>query len=266
MEPKRVRVRGFSRTLMGGWCFVGALRRPAVGLVKVPGGGRSSRGSVRGAARLRPRCSVARCSPPTTESAMVQKEIKRSNAEEISDHGNDAGNRDAGSRTPCQLSGRDLPAHRQDVRRIACVSVGGDDYSGSLGLAAHVGGYIQPHAPTRLGRGWVLGGFIVASPGVPGVRPAGANQHSLYVIAAAQMLSAGLLIHLTGGRLETHFHVFGSLAFLAFYRDWRVLGVAIRGPAPITWFAVLRGRSRCTARSLGAHLAVGGTRGLGGVH
>ena len=32
-----------------------------------------------------------------------------------------------------------------------------------------------------------------------------------------------LLIHLTGGRIETHFHVFGSLAFLAFYRDWRVL-------------------------------------------
>src|SRR6185436_15178415 len=32
-----------------------------------------------------------------------------------------------------------------------------------------------------------------------------------------------LLIHLTGGRIETHFHVFGSLAMLAFYRDWRVL-------------------------------------------
>jgi signal transduction histidine kinase len=31
------------------------------------------------------------------------------------------------------------------------------------------------------------------------------------------------LIHLTGGRIETHFHVFGSLAILAFYRDWRVL-------------------------------------------
>jgi PAS domain S-box-containing protein len=46
------------------------------------------------------------------------------------------------------------------------------------------------------------------------------------MIAAAQMLSAGLLIHLTGGRIETHFHVFGSLAFLAFYRDWRVLIVA----------------------------------------
>ncbi|MDZ4405417.1 ATP-binding protein [Prosthecobacter sp.] len=44
-----------------------------------------------------------------------------------------------------------------------------------------------------------------------------------HVIAAAQMLTSALLIHLTGGRIETHFHVFGSLAFLAFYRDWRVL-------------------------------------------
>ncbi|HUN81471.1 MAG TPA: ATP-binding protein [Phycisphaerae bacterium] len=42
------------------------------------------------------------------------------------------------------------------------------------------------------------------------------------VIASAQMLTSGLLIHLSGGRIETHFHVFGSLAFLAFYRDWRV--------------------------------------------
>jgi signal transduction histidine kinase len=44
-----------------------------------------------------------------------------------------------------------------------------------------------------------------------------------HVIAVGQMLTSALLIHLTGGRIETHFHVFGSLAFLAFYRDWRVL-------------------------------------------
>jgi signal transduction histidine kinase/CheY-like chemotaxis protein/HPt (histidine-containing phosphotransfer) domain-containing protein len=43
-----------------------------------------------------------------------------------------------------------------------------------------------------------------------------------YVISIAQMLTSALLIHLSGGRIETHFHVFGSLAFLAFYRDWRV--------------------------------------------
>ncbi|MDB4934560.1 MAG: luxQ 3, partial [Labilithrix sp.] len=47
-----------------------------------------------------------------------------------------------------------------------------------------------------------------------------------YAIAVAQMAFGALLIHLTGGRIETHFHVFGSLAFLAFYRDFRVLLVA----------------------------------------
>jgi signal transduction histidine kinase len=44
-----------------------------------------------------------------------------------------------------------------------------------------------------------------------------------HVIAASQMLFSALLIHLTGGRIETHFHVFGSLAFLAFYLDWPVM-------------------------------------------
>ena len=44
-----------------------------------------------------------------------------------------------------------------------------------------------------------------------------------WVNAVAQMLWSALFIHLLGGRIETHFHVFGSLAFIAFYRDWRVL-------------------------------------------
>ena len=45
-----------------------------------------------------------------------------------------------------------------------------------------------------------------------------------HVVAVSQMLWSALLIHLSGGRIETHFHVFGSLAFLAFYLDWKVLG------------------------------------------
>ena len=45
-------------------------------------------------------------------------------------------------------------------------------------------------------------------------------------VVVAQMLWSGLLIHLTGGRIETHFHIFGSLAFVAFYRDWRLLPTA----------------------------------------
>jgi len=68
----------------------------------------------------------------------------------------------------------------------------------------------------------LLGGVIslfpvtlaLLRPGEPSTR---------YIIATAQMLMSSLLIHLTGGRIETHFHVFGSLAFLSFYRDWRVL-------------------------------------------
>ena len=44
-----------------------------------------------------------------------------------------------------------------------------------------------------------------------------------HAVAVTQMLWSALLIHLTGGRIETHFHVFGSLAFLAFYRDWKLL-------------------------------------------
>ena len=47
-----------------------------------------------------------------------------------------------------------------------------------------------------------------------------------HAVAVSQMLYSALLIHLTGGRIETHFHIFGSLAFLAFYRDWRVLVTA----------------------------------------
>jgi PAS domain S-box-containing protein len=67
-----------------------------------------------------------------------------------------------------------------------------------------------------------LGGAISALPiSLALTRPG--RTSTRYVIAIAQMLMSGLLIHLTGGRIETHFHVFGSLAFLSFYRDWRVL-------------------------------------------
>ncbi len=68
----------------------------------------------------------------------------------------------------------------------------------------------------------VLGGVLSALPIFLAIRrPAWVGTR--HVIACAQMLWSALLIHLTGGRIETHFHVFGSLAFLAFYRDWRVL-------------------------------------------
>jgi signal transduction histidine kinase/DNA-binding response OmpR family regulator/HPt (histidine-containing phosphotransfer) domain-containing protein len=68
----------------------------------------------------------------------------------------------------------------------------------------------------------VLGGIISLPPILLALFRPG-EPLTRYVISVAQMLTSALLIHLTGGRIETHFHVFGSLAFLAFYRDWRVL-------------------------------------------
>src|SRR5262245_22751888 len=73
-----------------------------------------------------------------------------------------------------------------------------------------------------------LGAAIVSVPVTLAIlRPGRASTR--HVVAAGQMLLGALLIHVTGGRIETHFHVFGSLALLAFYRDWKVLltGTAI---------------------------------------
>ncbi|MBK9622049.1 MAG: PAS domain S-box protein [Candidatus Obscuribacter sp.] len=68
----------------------------------------------------------------------------------------------------------------------------------------------------------VLGGLIISRPLWLIIKEPGKTQ-TRQTIALAQMLYSALLIHLTGGRVETHFHIFGSLAFLSFYRDWRVL-------------------------------------------
>ena len=68
----------------------------------------------------------------------------------------------------------------------------------------------------------ILGGIFSALPVFLSVfKPA--HPFTRHFIAFSQILFSGLFIDLTGGRMETHFHIFGSLAFLAFYRDWRVL-------------------------------------------
>ncbi len=76
----------------------------------------------------------------------------------------------------------------------------------------------HPHVWAAILLGGVIAGLPIAAallrPGTVGTR---------HLIAVGQMLSSALLIHVSGGRIETHFHIFGSLAFLAIYRDWRVL-------------------------------------------
>jgi len=71
----------------------------------------------------------------------------------------------------------------------------------------------------------ILGGIIALPAAALGFWRGGRTSTRM-LIATAQMLASALFIHLSGGRVETHFHIFGSLAFLAFYRDWRVLVLA----------------------------------------
>ena len=71
----------------------------------------------------------------------------------------------------------------------------------------------------------MLGGGIISLPVLLALLCPGGS-FTRHVIAVAQMLTGALLIHLTGGRTEMHFHVFGSLAFLCFYGDYRVLVTA----------------------------------------
>ncbi len=83
---------------------------------------------------------------------------------------------------------------------------------------AGVNSQTHPHVWAAL----LLGSVISSLPIILAVTRPG-HVATRYTVAVGQMLMGALLIHLTGGRIETHFHVFGSLAFLSCYRDWRVL-------------------------------------------
>jgi signal transduction histidine kinase len=101
------------------------------------------------------------------------------------------------------------------IQWFACVAI-------AMWLSPRAWEGLESHIHPHIWAAVFLGGLIAAFPiTLVLVRPGEAMTR--YVIAAAQMCHSALLIHLSGGRIETHFHVFGSLAFLSFYRDWRVL-------------------------------------------
>ncbi len=78
--------------------------------------------------------------------------------------------------------------------------------------------HVHPHVWLALYLGGILAGLpVYLAWKYPG------RTFTRHVIALAQIMFSSLLIQVSGGRIETHFHVFGSLAFLAFYRDWKVL-------------------------------------------
>ena len=80
--------------------------------------------------------------------------------------------------------------------------------------------------PVALPAALLLGGAITTVP-LWCIRTWPGSTATRFVVAITQMFMSALLIALTDGRVETHFHVFGSLLLLSFYRDWRVLAVAM---------------------------------------
>lgn len=114
--------------------------------------------------------------------------------------------------------------HRRTDRLFACLMI--VQWVAAIGAAFLITPYtwvgVDSQTHLHVWAAVLFGGLITSFPVLlawihPG-RPL-----TRHVIAISQMLTSSLLIHLTGGRIETHFHIFGSLAFLAFYRDWRVL-------------------------------------------
>ncbi|HLK68929.1 MAG TPA: response regulator [Bryobacteraceae bacterium] len=95
----------------------------------------------------------------------------------------------------------------------------------AIWIFPHTPNAVAAQATSRVWRAVFIGGAFTAVPVFLAIKwPAKA--YTRHVVAITQMLMSALLIHLTGGRIETHFHVFGSMAFLAYYRDWKVLAPA----------------------------------------
>ncbi len=87
---------------------------------------------------------------------------------------------------------------------------------------AWAGEFSKPHLHVWIAL--ILGGLIVSLPiALTKIRTGEFITRAF--ICISQMLMVGLIIQLSGGRPEFHFHVFVSLAFLAFYLDWRLLAI-----------------------------------------
>ncbi len=71
-----------------------------------------------------------------------------------------------------------------------------------------------------------------------------------HVIAASQMMFAGMVVHLSATGVETRFVYFALLSFLAFYRDWKVLFTAVAAAAVDEAFRMASGEALPTWHSL----------------
>jgi two-component system sensor histidine kinase/response regulator len=130
--------------------------------------------------------------------------------------------RQIGSRSASILTGDELRIFERVDRLFAILIL--LQWVGAIAAALWI-------SPVRVGIGNYLvtaifeGGAIVLLP-LMMICVAPGKTITRHIVAAEQMIVSALLIYLTGGRIETRFHVFGALALLSCYRDWRVLATA----------------------------------------
>ena len=74
---------------------------------------------------------------------------------------------------------------------------------------------IHPHVYLAL----ALGGLVTLFPAFL-ARTKPTDNITIHVVALGQLLVSSILIHITGGRIESHFHIFASLAILGTYKYW----------------------------------------------
>jgi PAS domain S-box-containing protein len=91
-----------------------------------------------------------------------------------------------------------------------------------VGRLARAGADTAPVASVQVGQA-ILVGAVLGGPVVLLAINRPGQWTTRHAAAIAQMLWSAVVIHLAGGGISTDFYVFGSLVFLAFYRDWRVL-------------------------------------------
>ena len=170
----------------------------------------------------------------------------------------------AGRRAVRGPSGRRLSPGRPALRDAAAPSSGSAAVAFAVWVSPYTWAGESASIHVHIWAAIILGGLIVSLP-LALIRWQPGAATTRHAVAIGQMLMSALIIHLMGGRIEAHFHVFGSLAFLALYRDPRVL---ITASAVVALDHFLRGYLLAALGLWHRHgqpLAMAGARRLGGL-
>ncbi len=114
--------------------------------------------------------------------------------------------------------GRPIPGEVWDRRHAGIVKLVWLHAAGLLGASILLG---------ELHLEGVVGSLVIALLAAAGHRPWGNRRLRACLTSVGLLSSSAVMVHLSGGVIEMHFHFFVALAVIAFYQDWVVFLVAI---------------------------------------